>query len=327
MTNLIERYIHQVVRFLPPKDRAEIEAELRSLIQDQLEDRSPGAPSEAQVAAVLAELGDPQKMAASYSRNQYLVGPDLYPTLMIVLRYVWQIVPAAIACLHIIGALASSQPSAVPTLVFETLIAALQAGVIATAIVVLLFAMIQRSGTPLVEPQAFNPLELPEVDDPRRVDRLEAGFGIVIGAVITLIALYFMRVGGLTLRFTLGDPGNVIPVSSGWLLVVAIATFAMVIIQLVALRRNRWSIGLWLMQTGAEIVSMVGLYFVLLKPLAERAVTTIPTLANSSLVSNAPEIIVGSYAVITLTSSGIKLFKLWNYRKDRALPYSAKVTG
>ena len=45
MTELIERYVHQVGRYLPPKERAEIEAELRSQIQDQLDDRYAGSPT------------------------------------------------------------------------------------------------------------------------------------------------------------------------------------------------------------------------------------------------------------------------------------------
>ena len=55
--------------------RDSIEAELRSQIQDQLEDRYGDDPTEAEVAAVLAELGDPRRMAASYGGEQYLVGP------------------------------------------------------------------------------------------------------------------------------------------------------------------------------------------------------------------------------------------------------------
>jgi hypothetical protein len=89
MSELIERYVHQVGRYLPNKERAEIQAELRSQIQDQLDDRYEGAPTQADVAAVLKELGDPRRMAASYGGEQYLVGPDLYPVMMMVLRRGW----------------------------------------------------------------------------------------------------------------------------------------------------------------------------------------------------------------------------------------------
>ena len=105
MTELVERYVHQVGRYLPPKERAEIEAELRSQIEDQLDDRFGGSPSPAEVALVLKELGEPRRMAASYGSEQYLVGPDLYPYMMGVLRYGWVLVPAIVVFLTLFGAI------------------------------------------------------------------------------------------------------------------------------------------------------------------------------------------------------------------------------
>jgi len=50
MTELVERYVHQVGRYLPPQKRAEIEAELSSQINDQLDDRFAGRPTQQDVA-------------------------------------------------------------------------------------------------------------------------------------------------------------------------------------------------------------------------------------------------------------------------------------
>jgi len=66
MSDLIERYIHQVVRNLPPRERAEIAAELRSSIQDQLDDRYGAAPSDEEIVAVLLDFGNPHELAESY---------------------------------------------------------------------------------------------------------------------------------------------------------------------------------------------------------------------------------------------------------------------
>ncbi|MFN8419308.1 MAG: helix-turn-helix transcriptional regulator [Anaerolineae bacterium] len=84
---LVERYVHQIGRYLPPKERAEIEAELRSSqIEDQLEDRYGAAPTLTEIGSVLTELGEPRQLASSYNREQYLVGPELYPIMMTILR-------------------------------------------------------------------------------------------------------------------------------------------------------------------------------------------------------------------------------------------------
>ena len=73
---LIDRYVYDVGRYLPRKNRADIQAELRSLLMDTLESRVKGEPSEEDVVALLKEFGPPEKVAASYwPEGQYLIGP------------------------------------------------------------------------------------------------------------------------------------------------------------------------------------------------------------------------------------------------------------
>lgn len=323
MTELVERYVHQVGRYLPPKERAEIEAELRSQIQDQLDDRYAGSPSPEEAASVLAEFGHPYQMAASYNRDQYLVGPDLYPYLMLVLRHVWVLIPTIVIFLNVFGALVSSRQGMWLEFIFETLIAIVQATLSFSAVVVLLFALIQRMRAELDEKEAaFDPLNLPKVDDPRSVDRFEAASGIAIGTFVTLVLLYFLRVGGLTLRFDLIDPGEVIPVPIPWLGVLIATIIAEVIMHLLVLRRNRWSVGLWLAETVLEVFGLIGLYFAVFEPIFERIVTDNPTLLD--ILSSAPEIIAVSFALITLVSKGSRLVKLWNYRSSGTPPVVVK---
>lgn len=328
MTELVERYVHQVGRYLPPKERPEIEAELRSMIQDQLDDRYEGAPSQAEVAAVLAELGDPRRMAVSYSSDKYLVGPALYPFMMMVLRHGWLIVPGVVVFLNGFGALISSQPTNVVNLFIETLFAVVQATLIFSAIVILFFAVLQHSGVEQDAPaQAFNPLDLPEVDDPTLVDRFESVFGIAFGTFITLVLIYFLRVGGLTLRFDLNDPGEVIPVSPVWLTFLIIIAATIIILHLLLLRRNRWNIGLWLVETLLEAFGVVCLYFVIYRPLTERILIAVPTLANVPFIDKTPEIIAVATAISTLVTRGSKLVKLWNYRNSSTSPFTIQTNG
>lgn len=320
MAELIERYVYQVGRYLPQKERGEIEAELRSQIQDQLDDRYEGSPSQAEVVAVLAELGEPRQIAASYNREQYLIGPDLYPFMITVLRHGWLIVPSIVLFLNVFGVLISPQAHTFIRLVVEPMIGALQATFIFSAVVVLIFAVIQRSGVELEE-EAFNPLTLPEIDDPAVVDRLEAAFGIAIGTIITLIFLYFLYVGGLTLRFNLSDPGEVIPFPVAWMLLLIMVVVGQVLMQLLVLRRNRWGVGTWLVETVLEMIGIISLYFVVTKPLFEQIITATPPL------DSIPEIIAISYAVIMLLTRGTKLVRLWNYRNNSTLPFTPQTNG
>lgn len=79
--NLIESYVHEVGTHLPAKLRGDIEAELQSSILDILEEKRSARQTvtDATILQVLKGLGDPAKVAASYRRPDYLIGPELYP--------------------------------------------------------------------------------------------------------------------------------------------------------------------------------------------------------------------------------------------------------
>lgn len=78
--DLIERYVYDVGRRLPAKQREDIKKELRSLLADALDARTGGKePTQEDVEAVLKEFGSPEEVAARYNGDQYLIGPRLYP--------------------------------------------------------------------------------------------------------------------------------------------------------------------------------------------------------------------------------------------------------
>ncbi|MGD0876893.1 MAG: hypothetical protein ABSA01_01945 [Anaerolineales bacterium] len=90
-TNLIENYVSEVGRRLPGRTRKDIEAEIRSILQDMLDERSQktGKPvNEEMTLEVLKAYGTPEKVAATYQGERYMIGPRLYPTFLLVLRIV-----------------------------------------------------------------------------------------------------------------------------------------------------------------------------------------------------------------------------------------------
>lgn len=313
MSDLIDRYVHQVGLYVRPKERSEIEAELRSQIQDQLEDRYGDSPTQTDVASVLKQLGDPRMMAASYSGEQYLVGPELYPFMMTVLRFGLPLVPAVVVIANIVGAALSPQGGDWLGLLLGSVFTAAQAALIFLAVVVIIFAILQHSGEPLrtAARAEFNPLELPGVNDPGAVDRFESGVGIAVGTLIGIALLYFLQVGGLTLRFNLSDPGEVLPVPIGWLIVLLVTTFGDILLNLWALIRRRWTVGTWLLQVVLELVGAVGLYFVLFVPVAERVAQTVPDLGKRLPLDQLPSIITLFIVVLMVLASGSKLIRLW----------------
>ena len=60
--NLIDRYVHQVGKRLPKKQRTDVEAELRSLLSDMVEDRAQTKVNKADeeiIVDVLRDFGSP----------------------------------------------------------------------------------------------------------------------------------------------------------------------------------------------------------------------------------------------------------------------------
>ncbi len=89
MSSLIERYVYDVVRRLPEKDRDEVRRELTANIYDML----PDDASEEEIRAVLYELGKPSKLAEQYRLNpRYLISPAMYDYYIRALRIVLPIV-------------------------------------------------------------------------------------------------------------------------------------------------------------------------------------------------------------------------------------------
>ena len=328
MSELIERYVHQVGRYLPNKEREEIQAELRSQIQDQLDDRYEGTPTQADVAAVLKELGDPRRMATSYGGEQYLVGPDLYPVMMMVLRRGWVIVPPIAILVRLLAMLFGEESGNLIEVLLETAAGAFQATAIFTGIVVLIFAILQHSGEDLDEitgnDAGFDPLALPEVDVAAEVDRVEATFGIAFGTFTVLVMLYFLRVGGLTWQFNLGEPVNVIPVPVPWLVALIAIVAGLVVLQLVALLRGRWTVPTWLVNTLLQIIGAVALYFVLWLPLAERFYAAVPQLVGVPFVGRGPEVILVISLIINVIEGITKLVKMVSHRPNASASYNVK---
>lgn len=88
VADVIDRYIYQVIRRLPPAQRDEIRKELQGLIEDMLSERTEH-PTKEDIDAVLMELGRPRELANKYrDSKQYLIGPEYYEFYIFILKIV-----------------------------------------------------------------------------------------------------------------------------------------------------------------------------------------------------------------------------------------------
>lgn len=89
---LIDRYVNEVGnRLLVLQGREDIEKELRSTLEDMLEERAEkeGRPAdEAMEIELLKEYGSPDEVATTYNPHPYLIGPRIFPLFLKILKIV-----------------------------------------------------------------------------------------------------------------------------------------------------------------------------------------------------------------------------------------------
>jgi hypothetical protein len=186
---LIDRYVAEVGRRLPARQRADIEAELRSSLIDDLEARSQGEPTQQDVVDLLQEVGPPQKMAASYwPEGQYLIGPGLYPLFRMVVGIALLVV--VILQLVLLGVALVFRPESL-------LIRGFLDDFVPTIVsvfgwVVLAFAVMQRLGVrPQIEEERWDPRDLPSAQDIEPFSRVGTGVEIALGLVVIVLLSIF----------------------------------------------------------------------------------------------------------------------------------------
>lgn len=142
---LIERYIYAVTNKLPSRQRADIEQELRGLIEDMLEEQLQGREATTEdVQRVLSELGDPREMANRYrDTKQYLIGPELFSSYLSVLKIVIIAVSIAFAVIFCVEAFLEPRPIA--ELFFDHLFGLIVGYFQAFTWVTIVFALIEFS--------------------------------------------------------------------------------------------------------------------------------------------------------------------------------------
>jgi hypothetical protein len=221
-TNLIDTYVSEIGRRLPRKTRADIEAEIRSILQDMLEERSQktGIPvDEEMTLEVLKTYGAPEEVAATYLGERYLVGPRLYPTFLMVIR----IVLTVIGVLAAIGlGIALFQTTQTPMNILETILKAI-ADFVASAFttlgnIVIIFAIIEwalyRAGGKveikgLSKEKEWDPRSLTQVSSPNQVKMGETIVEIVGCFVAIVLFNFYRQVIGFTPSLNgVVDPGN-----------------------------------------------------------------------------------------------------------------------
>lgn len=201
--NLIDRYVTEVGKHLPRKIRLDIEAELRSTLEDMLEDRgqlAEGQTDEALVEELLQEYGAPKKVAATYQSHQFLIGPGLFNTYVLVLKIVLAALTLALTIASAISLFGESMNSLE---ILETLggfsTSLISALIAAFGNVTIVFAILERvlPASEFEDDEEWTPAELTKAPEPNQVSTGEMIAGIVFTAAGLIILNFYPQIIGI----------------------------------------------------------------------------------------------------------------------------------
>src|SRR5260370_19372267 len=85
---LLDRYLEAIEFWLPKRQRQDIIAELSEDLRSQIEEKETELGrklEDAEVETILKRCGSPLVVASRYRRQQYLIGPTLFPIYRFVL--------------------------------------------------------------------------------------------------------------------------------------------------------------------------------------------------------------------------------------------------
>lgn len=242
-----DRYIDAAMRTVPEKQRADLAAELRASIADQIDARVDGGePADAAERAVLTELGDPDKLAAGYlDRPLHLIGPRFYLEWWRLLKLLLWIVPACAAFGIALGQTLAGAS-------FGEILGSTIAGVVGVVVhlffwVTVVFAILERNpGTSRLERASFTkdgpwaPWSLDQLPQPRQSgatlsDLIASLVFLALAAAVVLWDLLVGFVPGTDLSFL--APG----LWPWWVAALFVAMAAEALLALLVYRAGRWT--------------------------------------------------------------------------------------
>lgn len=193
---LIDRYVNEVGNhLLVLQGREDIEKELRSTLEDMLEERAQkeGRPvDEAMEIELLKEYGSPDEVATTYNPHPYLIGPRVFPLFLKILKIVLLSTAFGMTVVMIIQLITQTplMGSEFTEVLGDGLGNILSTVIAASGYVVLIFAIIERTVPDLgISKEDFNekwdPASLAKEPDPDSVNRGE----LIAEIVFTFIGL------------------------------------------------------------------------------------------------------------------------------------------
>lgn len=253
---LLERYLNQIKKHLPLKDREDTIKELRSLILEEFDSRSNDTNKEEILYEIIKEYGYPFEVAARYRNSGPLISSVLRPFFYLVIKIISAAVPFGIMVGTIIGYISENGSFKLMDLLLEMAYAipsVINGLIMGYGFVFLIFVLIEKYGKEEFKKEipAFEPKSLPAV--PKDVFKISI-FEHIFSVIAFVVFLYLLNFTKGLISITLDNIkypllnenfDNLLPfINFGMMFALII-----IIIELSKQRRSLFTISLDLIQT------------------------------------------------------------------------------
>jgi len=317
--DLLDRYLHAVRWTLPRAKADDIIAELRDELVTRQEDReeSLGRPlTQDETSALLKEFGHPLVVASRFRKQQWLIGPDVFPFYIFVMGMVTFVILAVMLVVGLANALFSDQDS---IRIFAQTIAGMWTSLLLNAaIITLIFAVLERTGFPVEHLQRWRPEQLPDIKIKRK-GRWESAFEVAAGIAFILwwIGLIHLPIvtGGADFRIVAG------PVFTQYYWPILILLSVRLVQNLIAALQPRWTLvtGLLNVATTIATVALAAMIYraghwmtVIATGMPAAQATEIETSLNLAL-----KIAIVVVGIILLWQGAVELWRLSRGRREQ----------
>ena len=260
--SLIDRYVAEVGRHLPEKDRSDIEAEIRSMVDDMIDERGQSAVNNEKIVAdTLEEIGDPRLLAEKYAPpKRYLIGPEWYEGYIKILQRISFTALPIVAVVRFILSL-TNDPLDFVGAVGDAVGNAFSVGTQVLFWVILVFVLIERSGEkpddlPKSDSRQWKVDQLPSLPRKRQISVAET----VMNIAVLLFLLIWIALP-TTLDLLQGTPASVPFLHpnlwSFWLPIFFVIMGLTLVHEVFKLRIGNWTTGLTVTNVILGIISIV----------------------------------------------------------------------
>lgn len=214
-SELVDRYLYDVVKRLPENQRKDIEEELRTVIEDMLEERAEDGKSfDETIKDILGELGNPAELAAKYrGTEQHLIGGEYYPLYCQILKIVLICVAAGMAVSGVISAFVHVDAQSVQGFIYSiqddiiNFVAIPSALMQAFAIVTLIFFIMERNQVKFKDGKTnWSLKDLPQIPAKKAtISKADCIVGIVFGVLVSVMFICAPELMGAWLTKSNGE--------------------------------------------------------------------------------------------------------------------------